>query len=254
MNAVTKAISEAYFQIPREILDIVFRDGLPDKQLFTTIDDQIMRRVIKDRVLIDASLLSGQEVYIDLGRCKLEPVSEVNTIVVVPDALTDDRPIIQALSLANKSVGLPSIQSDVIKVSGSTNASYGGATSRLEVVGHNTVLIYDYLTSILDNVMLVTVEVNDNMSHLNPGTYPAFVKLVILAIKAYIYNYMIIKLDAGYIYQGHELGIMKEYVERYESANEEYLEYLNIIWRKVAMMNDPIAMSDYVRAMFPYAT
>jgi hypothetical protein len=123
-------------------------------------------------------------------------------------------------------------------------------SSDLEVIGENTVYVHENLPNISTLLMEVMLENDRNMNNINPRSYIPFSRLCELAVKAYIYNTLIVSLDKGYIHTGHDLGMVKQIITSYEGANLEYEEYLTNEWAKIAYMNDPLLMSGYVQSIF----
>lgn len=259
MNAITKAISEIKFSIPREILDVAFvrYGGWTTAPL--TLDERIENKVIRPKVLRDCDLVGGIEMVIDLG--DLNPVynDQFENVFKVPLERTDYKSIVSVLSVT---VGMTTANAMGIGYGGSSDlmnaawrsydsmANSGIAqTARCELIGENTILVKS--RSFLAGSMTARVVVaNDpNLANITPRSYPAFAKLCILATKAYIYNTLYIPMEQTQLYAGHELGAFKDYVSKFEEAYEEYNEYLKTVWTKVAFMNDDEKHSRFIKQL-----
>jgi hypothetical protein len=77
-----------------------------------------------------------------------------------------------------------------------------------------------------------------NFNNLDPMYYAEFAELVFRAVKAYIYNNLIIDLDEGQIRAGASLGRIREIIDSYADADQMYMDYLNVDWKKVGMLAD----------------
>ena len=257
MNAINKAISEVYYHIPSEILNLCFNDN--PASAVVSIDDAMLTRVIRPRVLSDCNLVGGIETYIPANSCYVTDYSKEyikEYIIEVPKHVIHNKNIISVLGLfslvtqqtrMDNGNAITSAASDLLRsISPETRIS----TSRLELVGNNKILVTDPNVWFVNGVIKCVVENSYNLSNLSPRSYIQFSQLVILAIKAYIHNYMIVKLGQGYIYNGHELGIVNDTINNYESANDEYREYLSTTWSKVAYHNDQTRLTNFISGLF----
>ena len=67
MNALIYCLNEVQNQIPYEILYAAFTiDDTPETVSMTSLDDKILRKLLKKRVLIDANITGGVEAIIPL--------------------------------------------------------------------------------------------------------------------------------------------------------------------------------------------
>lgn len=124
-------------------------------------------------------------------------------------------------------------------------------TSRLEVIGENTILVVDPMYIGGNGILKCTVENPKNLENINPRSYMAFSALVVIAAKAYIYNRLRVPLDKGYVTGGHELSVVKEIVESYSDAASIYLEEI-LKWKKVAFLNNNISKASFIQSMMPF--
>ena len=68
MNIINKIIDELRYRIPSEILNIAFRDSNNNWRQHQPIslNEQILTKVIRPRVIVDSNIIGGQEVLINL--------------------------------------------------------------------------------------------------------------------------------------------------------------------------------------------
>jgi len=257
VNAIGKALSEVYFNIPLEILNLGFND-IP-QGVISGLDEAIMTRVIRPRVLIDCNLLGGREVYIPLNRCNITHYGNgvsSEYLIDVPKALTANKSIVSALGLFGTAV-TPTNGMHVntqLTQALQNQMNIGSmppviATARLEIVGENKVLVEDPTATFIAGSLKCVVENNDNLSNISPRSYIDFARMVVIAVKAYIHNYLIVKMGKGYIYNGHELGVVTDIINDYSSANDEYATYIKEVWTKVSFCNDKTGLRNYIVGM-----
>lgn len=256
-SAIQKAISEIKFQIPIEILQIAFTENSQHLNQMISLDDRILSSIIRPRVMVDANLVGGIETRISLNDCNISAMNNREFVVDIPKSLTSHRSIVSVLSLVSNVVyqqstaysEMPAGLSSAMNMMNNLGTENVVQTARLEIIGDGIVLVQDPTIHLVNGVLRCIVENGKNMENLNPRSYLAFSKLCILATKSYIYNSLLIKIDKGYIYGGHELGVIKDVIDSYNGAEELYQEYLNTTFRKVAFINDSDKMSRYITSM-----
>jgi len=257
MNAISKAMSEIYYNIPKEIISLAFNDN--QAQSAISMDEMIMNRVIRPRVKVDCNLLGGVETYIRVAVCKITDYSTNygrEYLIDVPKTATNNRSIVTALSLFfnTASVNYNSGHTDPLVNASSKQLTIAEqpsmvTTSRLEVVGENKVLVSDPSVYFGSGTLKCVVENDDNLSNISPRSYIAFSNLCVLATKAYVYNYLSIKMGSGYIQSGHELGVLNDVISDYSGAAQEYQEYLITTWRSVMLHNDSDRLNNFISGL-----
>lgn len=245
MNAMQKALSEIYFTIPVEVLNLGFKENNDKLNKIIGLDERITSSVIRPRVMVDANLCGGVPMRINTLDCKVTHLPTNEYIVEVPKTLTDNRSIICCLSLV-AILGAPTSLFAVgtNPVIASTNVMYNSLsnesviqTSRLELIGENIIMVQDPSISIFNCVIRVMVEHDNNMGTLQPGFIPSFAKLCVLAVKSYLYNTLKVKLNQGFVYGGHELSSITDIIEGYADAEDQYQEYIQETYGAISYMN-----------------
>lgn len=262
MNAINKALNEIRFNIPMEVLNVAFVENEPylarvNNQIIS-LDERIRNSVIKARVIVDCNLVGGVPIVIYLSQCRINEVTPGEYIIEVDKSLTNYKSIVTVLSIVSNfgyvntaSFGYTS------PLLTSANNMYNNLSnetimqsSRLELIGDNAVLVKDPSMYLFNTAMRCVVENDENMANLNPRFIPAFAKLSVLATKAYIYNRCKVKLDQAYLYGGHELNSITEFIDSYSDAESMYQEYLHLEFKKIMYMNPSNNMTRWVRSMF----
>lgn len=259
MNAINVALNEIRFNIPQDILFIAFIEGNDSTNHIISLDERIMVKVIRPRVMRDCNLVGGIDAKISLKGAQIDFIGYNNEYLIkIPKGMTQGKSIIEALELlsnVNYGFNYPGVNS--VSTTATVSKMYNNLahhnliqTSRLELVGENTILVADPSVFLYNCVLRCVLAYDDNMSSLHVRAYPKFTRACVLAVKAYIYNLLKVKLDQGYVYGGHELSTITEIVNEYSDANQEYFEYINTVLRKVLFMQQPDSMNRYVKAMF----
>ncbi len=263
MNPVTKAVTDIKMTIPKEILDLAFNNEYNNME---SIESKI-ESVIRMRVLADTNLVSGVTIHIPLSSVSILDTDEYGgKIIEIPEKLLNSRKILSVHSIVSNgatnnttsatqmesscSDGSGQLAQEALKIATNLSNHYIEVTSNLEVIGERTIHIKDPLTNLRDNVLRLVVENQTLLNNLPPRAYITFSILVSRAIKAHIYNQLIIKLDQGYIRTGHQMGIVQSIIESYADMNEMYLEYLTTTWTSVTFMSDNTEMSSYISSLF----
>ena len=112
--------------------------------------------------------------------------------------------------------------------------------TNVELLGDNTIGVLDSITGPLFRYLDCILEYDDNMSSINPRSYRVFATLCVHAVKAFIYNKMMIALDQGYLEGGQELGSIKEIISSYSESEQAYDDYLRNEWSATSFFNDNI--------------
>lgn len=259
MNAVNIALNNIKFNISPEILNIAFHEQNEMINTAISIDEMVMSKVIRPRVMVDANLVGGIHLAVNLDYCTIDRISNSEYIITVPKEVTNNRAVMTALSIipgsavniVNTSAGtkgnpaLPLAMDMMNNLSNDTVIN----TTRLELIGDNKILVQDPSMAMSRGILRCVVENDNNMSNLSPRSFPVFSNLVLYAVKAYIYNHLVVKINQGYIWRGHELGIIKDIVDGYADSNETYSDYLINTYQKVAFMNDSDKMSRLTMSM-----
>lgn len=106
------------------------------------------------------------------------------------------------------------------------------------VVGDNTILIKDSIVQPSTMQLRVAVEQDIHLSNIQPPYFQAFYKLALSAVKAHIYNKLIIDQDTAFINSGGEMNKMRDIIESYADEEEKYEEQLEL-WFQSQLLNDP---------------
>jgi hypothetical protein len=264
VNPITKALDEVAFRIPREILKVVFLEPYQQyRDLPGDIKERIRYLVLQQRVLVDCNLMNGVETRIDLSDLPRESVDDgYTTVFRIPKNRTNGRSILSVFDvtygdLYNTQSGYgvysysrssPALQLANAAMEAQVRTPYVGST-RVELIGENVIMVQDAIILPQNLYLRCSLENDENLSNIHARSYLVFARLVELAVKAYIYNSYVIRLDIGELRAGVQIGKIKEIIDGYADAEQMYQDHLREVWSKVSFMNDQESMRRYMSLM-----
>jgi hypothetical protein len=264
MSALKKAIDEIKFTIPKEILGLAFNDKIVSYRTAPiTIDEQIMSRVIRPRVLVDANIVGGIQAVIDLSSISPLFLDEYTVVFQIPTERLNFKNIISVLNVSylpygpnynSYGSGLGSVNANNITDIASVGQRIADSVSNIplisnanaELVGPNTVMLRSQARITTSYQLRCMLGNDDNLNNISPRSWHAFSELCVLAVKSFIYKEMIIAIDQAYLTGGQELGSVKNYIEGLSDAEENYRTYLKEKWMATAFMNDTMAYDRFI--------
>lgn len=266
MNIWTLSINYVLSNIPKQILQDVFVHRYSTyRQSPLSLEDRIKSEVIYGRVLPDMKIEFGIPVWLPLANAHLEQQhhtgSEYQAIATFDKAALGGRSIISAIGVAYTNPYLGRFgastrphSNSVLLGAANHLANAHAATplntsTRVSLINENAVLIRDAGILPPSSHLKVMLSLDDELSNIKPKSIPWFKRLVLLAVKAYVYNELVITLDQGKLYGGQELGRYREIVDSYADANELYEELLDEKIGKLFYLNDEDTMTQHVRLM-----
>lgn len=229
-----------------------------------SLDEQILNKVIRQRVLYDCNIVGGQTIIVSLENLRPTYVDTYTLIFEIPAELLMHRSLISVLSIGylpyassynSLGVGMgtvnPGSMSDLMSAAQRVGDSMSDippiSNASVELIGYNTILVRDQLRVTNAYQLRCVVGNEENMNNINPRSFLNFCQLCTFAVKSYIYNNLIVKIDNAYLTGGQELGSIKQLVESYSDAEENYMTYLREVWQAVAYMNNDIDHDRFIR-------
>lgn len=264
MHAIPYAIDQIHNEIPNEVLEFAFlTDDVKRVLTPTTLDTMITMEVIDKIVLRDCNVLGGEMMTVNLAKARREVVDLYNYVFYIPKELTKGRRITRVLSVSYGDGAMlgslnmsPLTGNAMLDAASRVMASLSPIpyieTARVRLIGDNTVLVWDNIAVPTITYLRCWIENDHHMSNLSSAASMAFAEMVILATKRYIYNKSVVKMGKGVIHAGSELGVIKEIIDEYRDAAEQYKTYKTETWPKVIRMNDPTSMNRHIRRMMPF--
>ena len=262
VTAINVLLNEMYFTIPREIINLVFTQNDNYRNPSTSVDDEIVTEVLRKRVIVDLNLSSQETVNIPLQFCETIYRDISKVAYFIPKTLTNGRSIVSVhntlsnfymngdIAMSNQSsVYGSSILDNALTLRNNLDSVNITQTARIDLIGENTILIDEGLISDMAVSITVVLENDSNLNNINPRAFKVLAEGFVLAVKAHIYVRSIINLNKGMVYAGHELSIIKDIIDEYKEANQEYNEWYKTKWKKAAFTQNDKSMEKYVSMM-----
>lgn len=263
-NPINYCMQRIKNEIPREILIIAATEENFGYNQNVTLEEKIMARVIKARLLLDVEIMSTISRQISLKNCTVTGYktldSQFEYLVEVPDSVLDGKEIVSASFIFYNMImpqmgmlggsALENSMSTLMQAHSSLDLL---TTNRLDVVGKNIVLVNtgSIHWTFLNSSMEVNLSPNPNMSHVKGTAIIELGDLAVLCAKQWIYNTLIIQIDQGYIRGGHNIDAVKNMIDRYESAIDVYKEKLET-WNKIGFMLDARQYQKFIDMQMGY--
>lgn len=256
MNAILYALNQAIaISIPSEVLDRAFYDinehnNLSTQNLICHLQDEVIYKFL----LPAMNTVGGRRMIIPLN--SVEPTvrgvgsatDRFTRIYRVPKSLTQGRSIISALSISYgaymnvgtvaNTAGSSQLLGAADQLVNSVNGPQVNSTSNVSLIGDNVIMIRDAIQMYGGVNLECYLEHDPTLADIQPRLYQSFTEIVVLAIKAYIYNKLIIKLDMGFIHAGRELGIIGEIIKGYADAEQMFMEKIRTDWPRISRQGD----------------
>lgn len=266
MSAITKALQEIRFSIPDQVLRAAFLRQHQWGTMPVSLDQAIMQKVIGPRVMVDANLVGGAFAMIPLANVPTQYIDPYSLIFHIPKELTQGRTILSALSVSympasgawsdgTSNYGLANmgnvsnVASVMQRLSDSVSNLPPISNAYVDLIGENTVLVRNQARIMQSYILRCLLNNDENLNNISPRSWEAFAKLCVLAVKAFIYNELLIEIDQAYLQGGQELGAFKNYVDGLSDANDMYLTHLKEVWMVTAVMNDVHAHTRIIKLM-----
>lgn len=264
MDLISKAIDEIKFTVPRAVLDLAYVGKRDYRSAPLSLEDMIRKKTIQARVLVDANIVGGETIVVDLEGLTPKKFDEFNYIYQIPGERVNFRTILSALSVnyltynatqntwvPGMSASTPNYINDVSSAAARAMASRSNipivSNSEVVMAGHNTVMIRNHLLS-ATVVQLRCVVCNDeDLNNLSIRNAPAFSRLCSLAVKSFIYNELRVTVDKGYLHYGQELPAIKEIVDSYADSEQMYQDFLKEEWQVVSKIDNRLFHEDFIK-------
>lgn len=263
MNVLQEAVSRIRHAVPQQILEDGFIDewhrmrGLP-----VSLDTQIINKVIRPRVMADINLVGGTEMTVPLNGLQTE-IYDAGRLAVysIPKKLTHGRNITNPLHVQHSALGTGtnpmgtynsnytmSTARGLLKTTGSIPVT---STARVRLIAENTILVENATAVMPNSYLRCIVEHDESLSGIKPPSYPVFFQLVEYAVKAYLYNTLMLSVDQGRLSGGRDLGVYRDILSEYSDANENYKEYLDRTWAVTSLLDDEDSKRRAVNVLMP---
>lgn len=269
MDIIRNATAEVKRRINKHILDKAFvkRDFTYRFTNQSNIDDQILNVVIRPRVLVDCNIVGGVSALIPLDGLPVDKPNNYITIIHIPKSRTNGKSIISVSNVNYYDLGVSGLYGGAAGYGYNTTLSSNENTAAMNsamgimasldhipitstsdafLIAENTIKITDVFTMPANAILRCVLENDEGLNNIQPRSYHDFFQLVEFAVKAYIYNELIVDLDMGELQGGQQLGIFKQIIEGYADAEQNYQDKLKA-WRAISLMNDTPAFQRFIK-------
>ena len=269
MNPIVKAVQDAMYVIPEEILTEVF---IPKYNGYNanaaSLEEQIISTVIRPRVIPDGSIAKGEHMFINMADVKPKFIDEWRIVYEIPERKLFGKTILSVIdvgyapyngapgSYGNVYGGVGSAYSQDVMTATTQMVAANSAvpnvsTAKVEIIGDNVIVIED--SQRYNSAYTLSCYVTDNnyLNKIDPRYYEYFSTLVEYAVKAHIYRKLRIRLDRGRIEGGTTIGAFLEIVNEYADAETNYREFLRTKWAKAMFMTEGARYMRFIRAQVP---
>lgn len=265
MNAITYALNEVRHRIPPQILRLLFNRSRINNVIFTgmeqdipiAVQGELRRQVIDSRILPMINCKGAITDEISLAGVPFTTPLPHQRIYQIPKSMTNGRSITSVSALIFGRMGSTALNpygnyngtgvscgnSPVMSAAKSAMASFAPINTvqnaDVTLIGENVVLVEGWMPLPGDLFLRVMLGHDEELSNINPRSWPVFADLVTYAAKAFIFNNYYIELGAGELVGGMQLGQVKDIVDEYRDAEQTLSDIYTTKWGKVAHMNDP---------------
>lgn len=263
MSAIQTAIRHVKSVIPKEVLEIAF--GYINNNRYKTtvsVDSRIKSTVIDEKVLPDCNIVGGTEITVSMNGLSYEELDSGLYAYRIPKNLTQGRAITSVLSVSfanlnayqGNSMGVTGYGQQRDLVQGAAMGylqtlapiSYT-SEARVSLIGDNVVVVESQIVPGGNLYLRCMIENDYNLSNINRKSWFKFSQLVEFATKSWIYTNTIVAIDRAYVDGGADIGSIKDIIDGYSDAEENYKEFLEKNWSIVSILNDPEQHERFVR-------
>ena len=247
MNTIDYFINQIQYAIPIEILDLALsREANSNYRLPQNIHTLIRHRILP-RLITDFNITMGVEVTFNVNECTVVANSNDFTLLSIPEKILQGRDMMNIMEIISDSYSTQTRNTPLEVLERNTTGSFDASTLlKLEPISRNEFIVKAGTSDIVGTVR-ITVGYSNNLKEINPRYLMWLSNLAVKVAKAYIYNSLIVKLNEGKIYYGHEISIVKDIIDSYSDENSEYMEEMNVRGSKVLFMNDKESMTEFLK-------
>lgn len=262
MNPITFALERIVMSgIPKPILNMAFLSRhMVDRYTLDTLESQIRSKIIDGRVLQDLNIVHGTQMTVPLGACERLDGDFYTATYYVPKHLTAGKRITSVLNLTS-AAGLITTAANANTSQGAYATSYTsfaksgalfGAMNQMSravepiplvsnalvyLIGENTIHIKETVIIPATMHFRIMVDNDENLNHIQVPYYTVFHELIEEAVKAYIFNNLVLEQDNVFINSGGELNKFRDIVDSYSDSEILYREKLEASYKSF-LLND----------------
>ena len=256
VNAITALMGRVRRSINRTVLDLAFKPEFYKQTVDQRIIDEVISKIIRPAVNSVAGKKAAIPIRINMEVKTLDPpvmfsgLSRMSAVYRVPPHARENMDIGSIINMSyfgdysavypNASAGFFSRGNNGANMASFAlnSRTYGDANMppRAILLAGNMIRCTPpiYTDGTILNCLL---EYDDEFTNLNGGAVEHFVNLAICAIKSWIYQEMIVRIDMGALSAGQTVGAIKDIVLSYAEEENRFDELM--LKFRGAMMFDP---------------
>jgi hypothetical protein len=265
--ALEIALVKIHASIPPEILEYAFANRELRNEV-VSIDDMILQKVIRYRVLKDMNVEGGKFKEILLRHSYMEPLARnyddnmMHTgrwsVYRIPPEAREGRPIVEVTNLKFRGAyaGNQPYSNGYTDGANITTMAQGvldALTFQTAPPIPNVELLSGDLVRLWPSqhhgtlwAMNCRLAYDECLTNLNSSAIQPFADVCVFAVQAYIFINTTVMLDKAYIMNGYQVGQFKVIIDSYADANQKYAEAFEKL--SGAMFLDP----SRIQAILPY--
>lgn len=228
MNAIEHAKSHITNEIDDDILTFAFKTGYTNEIIgvMSVLENKIIRNI----VIKELNLLDGEEKRIPFTACKLLMSANGVMLIEIPSNVLNNRPIITVDNIMSGGVGqarlnrvggLPGLAINMLNTNSPTDLY---SNCKVEIINNNIIKVSEVSYMEPNAIISLRVHSNPNLSNLPSTTHVDFAELCLYATQKWIYAKKRKDINLAVLKGGAELSIIKEMVDEWSDAAEEYKE------------------------------
>jgi len=239
-------------EIPIEILEIAFKDFKKYRRI-VNIDTLIEKNIINS-FYKDLNLQGGIKANIPLSDFNITYTNNIESVVELKKDIYPMKKIITVTEILQGNVmssyGV-SGRSPIDQLAGSIDkGTIGYFSSDVEVLSDRELYIEAPSEYLHGSEVVCYMSYGREMREIQPRYHLSLGALCLDKAKAIIYTKLIIKIDQGKIYHGHNMSTIQNIISGWSDSNKEYLEAMMVRGGKLLHMNDKRTMKESIGLLF----
>lgn len=261
-NAIEMVMAEVNAEIPPQILHMALVTANRRFTVFSNIQQFILQKIIRERVLIECNLIGGKPKSIVLQQKFLETtIKELEgfaggdggfDVYRIPPEYRDGMPIAQVIGVqypygtSNSGVSGLDVNRggyNMIDQASEVLNSYTLSSPRnhptAELLSGDLIKIIPSMYSHCNWLLTCRIAYDDVFTNLHTSAFDTLSDMVVAATKAWIYTNLMIDIDRAAVECGQDIGTVRSIIEEYRDANQQYKE-LRPKWNAASLLEPSI--------------
>ena len=248
INAIDTALRHCHASLPTSLLELAFSNG---KEY--PLDVRIKEQVIDSFVIPDCNLNGGKILQIQLQSAwNKRTKDDYWGVYAIPAEARENRNIVEinkvALTYGNNGLNytdsitdrMTMVNKPAMDQTDCPLGALGYAMASMERskrsydprahvpiaenLGGNIIALRPSPRTFIPYTISARVAYDNEMTNLNSAAIMEFANLVVLAVKRYVYNKLVLQIQSGKIEFGSELAGVRDLISQWSNMDQEYME------------------------------